>query len=55
MRIVPFLGFVKSREDVELASFLQLDPDREWSILVFEWLNYTYAFYAYAKRVSSDS
>ena len=51
MRIIPFLGFVKSTEDASLAEFLGLDPARTWSILVFEWLDYTFAFYAYTKRV----
>ena len=54
MRIFPFLGFVSSAEDLELSEFLGLDPARMWSILIFEWLDYTFAFYAYTKRVDID-
>ena len=51
MRIFPFLGFVNSAEDQELSEFLGLDPARTWSIFLFEWLDYTYVFYAYTKPV----
>lgn len=54
MRIFPFLGFVSSKEDEELATFLELDLSRTWSILIFEWLDYTFAFYAYTKRVEVE-
>ena len=51
MRWFPFLGYVTNEEDPSLAEYLDLAPDREWKIFIFEWFSFTYAFYAYTKPV----
>ena len=51
MRYLPFLGFVTNDEDPDLLEFLELDPERKWNIFIFEWLSFTYAFFAYARKV----
>lgn len=46
-RWFPYLGLVNEKDAPDLVDFLQLDPGRGWKVFVFDWLWYTYAFFAY--------
>ena len=50
MRVFPFLGFVNTDKDSELAQMLEVPSGHTYHVFLFEWLDFLVVFFAYEKE-----